>query len=224
MEKPRIPVDLIVAKLAEDAEKAQVRAQKASDVLLQELDTEIAPTPYEILYEEDRFKLKHYQPIVPIQYKHPLLLVYALINRETMLDLQPGRSVVQSFLQNGIDLYMIDWGYPSRKDRYLTIDDHVNGYMDNIVDFIRERISEKPADPEQDEGRRTPRGFKEDYHAGVEHIWQIRSPGPPRGMRAIDRQRRQHRCRRCLPGNRAHWDLRQFEIPEGIRSEDLPMA
>ena len=49
MEKPRIPVDLIVAKLAEDAEKARVRAQKASDVLLQELDTEIAPTPYEIL-------------------------------------------------------------------------------------------------------------------------------------------------------------------------------
>jgi len=139
MEKPRIPVDLIVAKLAEDAEKARVRAQKASDVLLQELETEIAPTPYEILYEEDRVKLKHYRPIVPVQYKHPLLVVYALINRETMLDLQPGRSVVQSFLQCGIDLYMIDWGYPSRKDRYLTIDDHVNGYMDNIVDFIRER-------------------------------------------------------------------------------------
>ncbi|MGD8676958.1 MAG: hypothetical protein PVG81_14235, partial [Desulfobacterales bacterium] len=57
--------------------------------------------PYEILYEEDRFKLKHYQPIVPIQYKHPLLLVYALINRETMLDLQPGRSVVQSFYKTG---------------------------------------------------------------------------------------------------------------------------
>ncbi len=139
MEKPRIPVDLILARLAEDAEKAQDRVQKASDVLLQELDTEIAPTPYEVVYEEDRVKLKHYQPVVPVRYRHPLLVVYALINRETMLDLQPGRSVVQSFLQNGIDLYMVDWGYPARKDRYLTIDDHVNGYMDNIVDFIRDR-------------------------------------------------------------------------------------
>ena len=62
-----------------------------------------------------------------------------MINRETMFDLQPGRSVVQSFLDDGIDLYMVDWGYPTRKDRYLTIDDHVNGYMDNMVDFIRER-------------------------------------------------------------------------------------
>jgi polyhydroxyalkanoate synthase len=67
------------------------------------------------------------------------MVVYALINRETMLDLQPGRSVVQSFLDDGIDLYMVDWGYPTRKDRYLTIDDHINGYMDNMVDFIRER-------------------------------------------------------------------------------------
>ena len=139
MEKPKIPVNLILEKMAEDTERAQARARKASDVLLQDLDTEIAPTPYDVVYEEDRVKLKHYRPVTPIRYKHPLLVVYALINRETMLDLQEGRSVVQSFLNQGIDLYMIDWGYPSRKDRYLTIDDHVNGYMDNIVDFICEK-------------------------------------------------------------------------------------
>ena len=137
MEKPKIPVDLIIAKLAEDAEKASARAQKASDVLLQELDTGISQTPYEIVYEEDRVKLKYYQPTGPAKLKRPLLVVYALINRETMLDLQPGRSVVNIFQDHGVDLYMVDWGYPTRKDKYLTIDDHVNGYMDNIVDFIR---------------------------------------------------------------------------------------
>jgi polyhydroxyalkanoate synthase len=137
MEKPKIPVDLILTKLAEDAEKAQARVQKASDVLLQELDTGIAQTPYEIVYEEDRVKLKHYQPTKPVTLKRPLLVVYALINRETMLDLQPGRSVVNIFQDHGVDLYMVDWGYPTRKDKYLTIDDHVNGYMDNIVEFIR---------------------------------------------------------------------------------------
>jgi len=81
--------------------------------------------------------LKHYLPVREAALKTPLLVVYALINRETMLDLQPGRSVVQLFLEHGIDLYMMDWGYPTRKDRFLTIDDHVNGYMDNAVDFIR---------------------------------------------------------------------------------------
>ena len=137
MGKPKIPVDLILSKLASDTEKAQARAQKASDVLIQDLNTDIAPTPYDIVYQQDRVKLKHYRPVTETRYNHPLLVVYALINRETMLDLQPGRSVVQNFLNAGIDLYMIDWGYPTRKDRFLTIDDHVNGYMDDIVDFIR---------------------------------------------------------------------------------------
>ncbi|MEA1945668.1 MAG: alpha/beta fold hydrolase, partial [Thermodesulfobacteriota bacterium] len=136
MTQPKIAVDLILSKLAEDAEKAQALTEKASEVLLGPLETEIGTTPCDVVYEEDRVKLKHYKPTTKIQLKRPLLLVYALINRETMLDLQPGKSVVENFLQEGIDLYMIDWGYPTRKDRYLTIDDHVNGYIDNAVDFI----------------------------------------------------------------------------------------
>ncbi len=139
MAQPKISVDLILSKLAEEAGKAGESAQKASDVLMEPLETKIAVTPYDVVYEEDRVKLKHYKPTVEIQLKRPLLVVYALINRETMLDLQPGRSVVQNFLQEGIDVYMIDWGYPARKDKYLTIDDHVNGYMDNIVDFILDK-------------------------------------------------------------------------------------
>jgi len=139
MGQSKIPVDLLLSNLAEDAEKAQERVQKASDVLLDRLDTDIGGTPYDIVYEEDRVRLKHYRPVTEKQLKTPLLVVYALINRETMLDLQPGRSVVQSFLKGGIDLYMIDWGYPTRMDKFLTIDDHVNGYMDNIVDFILRR-------------------------------------------------------------------------------------
>lgn len=138
MNQPKIPIDLIIKQLAETTEQAKVRAEKASEVLLGPLDTDLATTPYEVVYTEDRVKLKYYRP-EKIKQKLPLLVVYALINRETMLDLQEGRSVVKTFLDNGIEVYMIDWGYPKRKDRFLTIDDHVNGYMDNIIDFIRKK-------------------------------------------------------------------------------------
>jgi polyhydroxyalkanoate synthase len=139
MSEKKIPVDLILSKLVEDADRVRSRAQKASDVLLGSLDTEIAATPYEIVHQEDRVRLKHYSPVTDITVKTPLLVVYALINRETMLDLQPGRSVVESLLARGVDVYMIDWGYPTRKDKFLTIDDHVNGYIDTMVDFIRKK-------------------------------------------------------------------------------------
>lgn len=138
MGQSKIPVDLILENLAEDAEKIQERVRKASDVLLQPLDTDISTTPYEVVYQEDRVKLKHYKPKEQLV-KTPLVVVYALINRETMLDLQPDRSVVRTLLESGIEVYMVDWGYPTRKDKFLTIDDHVNGYMDDIVDFVRSR-------------------------------------------------------------------------------------
>ena len=113
MEQPKIPVDMLLRHLAEDSEKAQERVQKASDILLGQLDTAIATTPYDTVYQEDRVKLKHYR--LPEEegartIRTPLLVVYALINRETMLDLQPERSVVNSFMKSGVDVYMIDWG------------------------------------------------------------------------------------------------------------------
>lgn len=100
---------------------------------------EIAQTPFEIVYAEDRMRLKHYTPPEGRKIATPVLVVYALINRETMLDLQPDRSVIEGLLKGGAEVYMIDWGTPTRKDRFLTIDDHVNGYMDRVVEVIRQR-------------------------------------------------------------------------------------
>jgi len=133
-----MPMHDIMTKWLKGLEKSR-EILKSADVPFGPLDTDIAKTPYEVVYQEDRVKVKHYSPTVERRIVTPLLMVYALINRETMLDLQPGRSVVENFRNMGIDVYMIDWGYPTRKDRYLTIDDHVNGYMDNVVDFIKER-------------------------------------------------------------------------------------
>ena len=106
----KIPVDLILKNLAQEAESAQQRMGRAADVLMGELDADIAKTPYDVVYSQDRVKLKHYRPVTTNKIKTPLLMIYALINRETMLDLQPGRSVVENFLQQGVDVYMIDWG------------------------------------------------------------------------------------------------------------------
>ena len=131
--------NLMFAGPAGDTAKLYNYLRDARNVLLSPMKTDIATTPYEVVYEEDRVKLKYYKPDTETRLKHPFLIVYAQVNRETMLDLQPGRSVVETFLRAGLDFYMIDWGYPTRKDRYLTLDDHINGYMDNIVDFILEK-------------------------------------------------------------------------------------
>jgi len=130
--------ELIMARVAGDAAKFHDQVRKAKEVLLSPLETDIAVTPYDVVWEEDRVKLKHYRARTEPLLKTPLFIVYAQVNRETMLDLQPGRSVVETFLNAGLDIYMLDWGYPTRKDRYLNLDDHVNGYIGSAVDYILE--------------------------------------------------------------------------------------
>lgn len=138
MNKIKIPVDLILKNIEESRKETTSKLKKASSVLTGQLDTGISQTPYEVVYQEDRVSLKHYH-CDDVKIKTPLLIIYALINRETMLDLQPGRSVVETLISKGVDVYMIDWGYPTRKDQFLTIGDHVNGYIHNIVEEICKR-------------------------------------------------------------------------------------
>ncbi len=45
------------------------------------------------------------------------------------MDLQPGRSVVESLLARELDVYLIDWGTPNSLDQDLRIHDYVNGYV-----------------------------------------------------------------------------------------------
>jgi len=102
-------------------------------------------TPSEVVYEEDHIKLLHYIQNEPPRHATPLIFVFALVNRPYVLDLRVGRSVVSHFVKQGFDTYLVDWGYPTQAHRHLTTDDHVNGYLSNIVDFVRERAESEKA-------------------------------------------------------------------------------
>jgi len=69
---------------------------------------DVGQTPSEAVYEENKLELLHYEPLTDDQHDTPLLVVWSLINRPYILDLQPGRSVVRRLLEAGHDVYMID--------------------------------------------------------------------------------------------------------------------
>ena len=93
-------------------------------------------TPKEPVYKEDKLVLYRFKGEKPATNKIPLLIVYALVNRPYMTDLQENRSTIQGLLAAGQDVYLIDWGYPDAADRYLTLDDYSNGYLDRCIDVI----------------------------------------------------------------------------------------
>ncbi|TKR24538.1 alpha/beta fold hydrolase [Natronomonas salsuginis] len=100
---------------------------------------DVGETPSEVVYEENKLELLHYEPRTEEQRDVPILFVYALFNKPFILDLQPDRSVIRTFLDEGFDVYMIDWNEPSLLDHALGFDDYVDRYVDNCVNVVRER-------------------------------------------------------------------------------------
>lgn len=96
-------------------------------------------TEKEAIYSEDKLTLYHYKNPTGAKAKNktPLLIVYALVNRPYMTDLQENRSTVRGLMEQGQDVYLIDWGYPDRSDSFTTLDDYINGYIDRCVDAVR---------------------------------------------------------------------------------------
>lgn len=102
---------------------------------------EAGVTPRDAVHAEDKLTLYRYKsPSVGRRLDAaPLLIVYALVNRPYMMDLQAGRSLIRGLLDRGLDVYLVDWGYPDRSDRFLTLDDYINGYLDRCVDAVLAR-------------------------------------------------------------------------------------
>ncbi|MES2386366.1 MAG: class III poly(R)-hydroxyalkanoic acid synthase subunit PhaC [Bacteroidota bacterium] len=124
------------ARLAKDAAENARKLGGAWETLKQIEEVEIATSKKELVWNDGKVRLFRYSSDARTE-KTPLLIVYALVNKYEMMDLQPDRSFIRNLLDQGHDIYLIDWGYADRSDRYLTMDDYINGYVDDAVDFVR---------------------------------------------------------------------------------------
>ncbi len=106
---------------------------------MRDVDVQIATTPKDLVWTQDKVSLFHFRPLAEQRIGVPVLICYGLVGRWTMTDLQEDRSLVRNLLNLGIDLYVVDWGNPSRADRYLTLDDYILGYLDGCVAEIAKR-------------------------------------------------------------------------------------
>lgn len=105
---------------------------------------EVGTSDKECVWEDGHVRLYHFthkaqKTEEQKRVRIPVLIVYALVNRPYMLDLQPDRSLVQQLLANGLDVYMIDWGYPTRFEHHLTLDDYVSGFIDDCANVVRKQ-------------------------------------------------------------------------------------
>lgn len=64
----------------------------------------------------------------------PLLILFPLINKSTVLDLLPDRSLVKAFLKEQMPVAVIDWGEPTKAHKTLGLDDYIVNKLNSIID------------------------------------------------------------------------------------------
>jgi polyhydroxyalkanoate synthase subunit PhaC len=125
----------IIGNMSDLGRQLAQSAQTITEVRDEEV--EIGTSPKEEVWRSDKVILYRYKSPVDRKLKTPLLVVFSLIGRYTIVDLQEDRSMVRNLLKLGIDVFVIDWGSPSRADRYLSMDDYINDYLDGAIEATR---------------------------------------------------------------------------------------
>ena len=102
-------------------------------------------TPCGIIYEGGKASVRHYAALGRPRHI-PIVLVYALIKRPFILDLQHGASVIESLTGYGFEVFLIDWLPPTPTDSWRGFDAYVNQDMANAVRAVQiyqrvERVS-----------------------------------------------------------------------------------
>ena len=122
----------------QEAGKARNKFNKALEVaLLNPPEVEVGATPHEVIFTENKLRLLHYYPQTEKIHPVPLIMIFALVNRPYILDLKPGRSVVEVLVKKGIDVYLIDWGSPGDEDKKLDLNHYINRYIRQVVKKVK---------------------------------------------------------------------------------------
>ena len=90
----------------------------------------------DVVWQSGKLRLYRYRPTARPSGAAPLLIVYALVNRPYMLDLQKDRSLIRGLLAEGLDVYLVDWGYPDGADRFTTLADYIDRLLAGCVEHI----------------------------------------------------------------------------------------
>ena len=92
----------------------------------------IGQTPHTVVHRQDKLVLRHYVPAAD-EGLLPVVVVPSLINRATIVDLEPDRSLVGALARMNHPVYLVDWGVPGPEDADEGLEEVVLGLLHRSV-------------------------------------------------------------------------------------------
>ena len=117
------------------------------------------------MYRNEVFELIQYTPQTEKVWTVPLLMVPPVINKFYIMDISPGRSMIEYFLRQGHQVFAISWRNPTAEQRYWGFDTYGGAIVD-ALDAVEKitRLGPRPCagvvlgrHPRGDDGRASER-------------------------------------------------------------------
>jgi polyhydroxyalkanoate synthase len=95
-----------------------------------EVGVDLAVTPGAVVLRTPVFELIQYRPVTPAVRQVPLLIVPPVINKFYVMDLAPGRSMVEYLVGRGLQVFMISWRNPDARHAKWDLDTYGQAILD----------------------------------------------------------------------------------------------
>ena len=95
-----------------------------------EVGVDLAVTPGSVVLQTPEFELIQYRPATAMVRQVPLLIVPPVINKFYVMDLAPGRSMVEYLVGQGLQVFMISWRNPDARHAQWDLDTYGRAIVD----------------------------------------------------------------------------------------------
>jgi polyhydroxyalkanoate synthase len=95
-----------------------------------EVGVDLAVTPGSVVLRTPVFELIQYRPVTDTVRQVPLLIVPPVINKYYVVDLAPGRSMVEYLVSTGLQVFMISWRNPDARQAKWDLDTYGQAILD----------------------------------------------------------------------------------------------
>lgn len=125
-----------VSRMVRDLVRTRTPLPTISEERDFELGRDLAATTGAVVARTPLFELLQYRPSTAEVHEVPVVLVASVINKFYVVDLSPGRSLVEYLRDAGFTVFAVSWRNPGEHERDWNLETYTEGVLD-VLDLVR---------------------------------------------------------------------------------------
>jgi polyhydroxyalkanoate synthase len=121
-------VSALLERVQRDVQRAALRGRNGLRYAAGTSRPKVGRTPKDVVWRRHKAELWRYRSDKR-SYRPPVVIVHSLVSRSYVLDLYPGNSAIAYFLDEGLDVYLLDWGVADEAEAGNTLETYTDGYL-----------------------------------------------------------------------------------------------